>query len=85
MAQKDIAPPFQVMVDVKLDPNNTWNEWLHVGGFSFQLHNDATVEDAARHARHIVDRKGMDKVRVSILDPETKLYRDPIEFEPIKF
>jgi hypothetical protein len=85
MPKQKTAPPFYVLVEVKLDPNNTWNEWLSMGGFSFQLHNAATAEDAARHARHIVDRKGGDKVRVSVLDPESKLYSDAIEFEPIKF
>ncbi|MFF7750416.1 hypothetical protein ACFZCP_14390 [Streptomyces sp. NPDC007971] len=85
MPKNTVIPPFYVLVDVKLDPNNTWNEWLSMGGFSFQMHTGASAEDAARHARHIVDRKGVDKVRVSVLDPETKLYADPIEFEPIKF
>jgi hypothetical protein len=85
LPKKRITPPFYVLVDVKLDPNNTWNEWLSMGGFFFALHKDATAQDAARHARHIVDRKGEDKVRVSVLDPETNLYADPIQFEPIKF
>ncbi|MET9119906.1 hypothetical protein [Streptomyces sp. NPDC004528] len=77
--------PFQVLVSVKLDPNNSWNEWTSVGGFSFQMHKDASAMDAARHARLIVDRKGEDKVRVEVLAPGESLYGEAIEFEPIKF
>jgi len=72
-----------VLVSIKL--RTGYNDWQSMGGFSFQMPSHASVEDVARRARFVVDRKYEETVQVQVLNPETKKYDQEFTFYKLEF
>lgn len=75
---------FPVMASVHLHGGVGWNEWDSIPPFQIRLDAATSLETVARRARMIVDRKGVEKVDVEVLNDATGYY-EKFSFEPTTF